>query len=228
MALTVLAFGGMRVPEELSGLLTHSTLTVGDALNSLRTSSLHRNNDGNEQSVAVWKEGEDGNGDAEWVLQREQLLQKISQSGIRRRVHLKIEYVSGEEIQTLPGTKTVDQIKGIFAADADWRGWLSSKGDLWLWKKVDDLSPACKKNAYMGVDEQGNLTLFKGPPADEEVLKTFFQMDIGTMKSSLPDHIWKQLQDGIRIQDIEEYNSVLSTFSDYSRDTAEEVMQSKE
>ncbi|WP_369122684.1 BofC C-terminal domain-containing protein [Trinickia caryophylli] len=44
----------------------------------------------------------------------------------------------------------------------------------------------------------------------------------------MPDHIWKQLQDGIRVQDIEEYNSVLSTFSDYARDTAEEVMQSKE
>ncbi|MNW70567.1 hypothetical protein D3C74_499310 [compost metagenome] len=58
------------------------------------------------------------------------------------------------------------------------------------------------------------------------MLKTFFQMDMGSMKSSLPEEIWKQLHEGIRVQDIEEYNSVLSTFSDYTRDSAEQVMQS--
>lgn len=47
------------------------------------------------------------------------------------------------------------------------------------------------------------------------------------MKSSLPEGIMKQLHEGIRVQDIEEYNSVLSTFSDYARDSAEQAMQSE-
>lgn len=72
------------------------------------------------------------------------------------------------------------------------------------------------------------MKLFKGPPVQEKVLKTFFQMDMGSLKSSLPESIWKELHEGIRVQDIEEYNSVLSTFSDYAREAAEHVMQNKQ
>lgn len=53
-------------------------------------------------------------------------------------------------------------------------------------------------------------------------------MDMGSLKSSLPESIWKELHEGIRVQDIEEYNSVLSTFSDYAREAAEHVMQNKQ
>lgn len=51
---------------------------------------------------------------------------------------------------------------------------------------------------------------------------------MGSLKSSLPENIWKELHEGIRVQDIEEYNSVLSTFSDYAREAAEHVMQNKQ
>ncbi|KGE18271.1 BofC C-terminal domain-containing protein [Paenibacillus wynnii] len=212
-ALTILAWGGMRVPQEISGLLTHSSLQV---------------NSGDEPAAAVWKAQEDIQEDKSVTLQNEQLLKIIAQSGISRTVHLKINYVSGEEIQTLPGVKDPVQLKALITEHQAWKGWLSTEGDLWLEKKVEDLSPSCKKDSYIGVDEHGNLTLFKGHPVKEEVLKTFFQMDMGSMKSSLPENIWKQLQEGIRVQDIEEYNSVLSTFSDYARDSAEQVMQSKD
>lgn len=57
------------------------------------------------------------------------------------------------------------------------------------------------------------------------MLKTFFQLDVETMESVLPDEVLKQLQEGIRIQDVEEYNSVLSTFSDYALEQTEKVMQ---
>ncbi|MNZ89817.1 hypothetical protein D3C78_1087530 [compost metagenome] len=93
---------------------------------------------------------------------------------------------------------------------------------------MNDLSTLTKKEAYIGVDAFGNLKLFKGPPVQEKVLKTFFQMDMGSLKSSLPESIWKELHEGIRVQDIEEYNSVLSTFSDYAREAAEHVMQNKQ
>ncbi|MDQ0192737.1 BofC C-terminal domain-containing protein [Paenibacillus wynnii] len=227
-ALTILAWGGMRVPEEISGLLTHSTLTLTNTVNSLRSSIQDQVNSSDEPAAAVWNAQEDGKEDNSVTLQNEQLLKIIAQSGISRTVHLKIDYVSGEEIQTLPGVKDPVQLKVLITEHQAWKGWLNTEGDLWLEKKVDDLSPSCKKDSYIGIDEHGNLTLFKGHPVKEEVLKTFFQMDMGSMKSSLPENIWKQLQDGIRVQDIEEYNSVLSTFSDYARDSAEQVMQSKD
>ncbi|MCL6602560.1 MAG: BofC C-terminal domain-containing protein [Paenibacillus sp.] len=226
--LTILAWGGMRVPEEIRDLLTHPTLTVTDTFNSLRSSTQDKINAGKEQAVVVWSELDDLKEDKILARQHEQLMRIIDQSGINRTVHLKIDYVSGEETQTLSGAKNPDQLKELIAQHPSWKGWLSTEGDLWLEKKVDDLSPTSKKDSYIGVDEQGNLTLFKGHPVKEEVLKTFFQMDMGSMKSSLPENIWKQLQEGIRVQDIDEYNSVISTFSDYARDSAEQVMQSKD
>jgi forespore regulator of the sigma-K checkpoint len=53
-------------------------------------------------------------------------------------------------------------------------------------------------------------------PAADNVIRTFFQLDIRYLESSLPKETLKQLQDGIRITDMAEYNSVLSTFSDYA------------
>jgi forespore regulator of the sigma-K checkpoint len=83
-------------------------------------------------------------------------------------------------------------------------------------KHVEDLSPSCKAQAYMGLDEKGSLSLFNGMPAADNVIRTFFQLDIRYLESSLPKETLKQLQDGIRITDMAEYNSVLSTFSDYA------------
>jgi forespore regulator of the sigma-K checkpoint len=161
------------------------------------------------------------------VLDRKDLLEAVSREAVSRTVHLKTTYVSGEEVQTLPGVRTPAQLKELIAEHPGWSGWLSREGDLWLEQRINDLSPLTKKEAYFGVDEQGNLTLFKGPPSAEKVMKTFFQMDMGSMKSSLPEGSWEQLHQGIRVQDIEEYNSVLSTFSDYARDSAEQVMHAE-
>lgn len=212
VALTVLAWRSMQVPEEISGLLSNSTYS-----------------DESDLVQAVFKVGEDSSESKEKeILNHEQLLQFIAQSGLSRTVHLKITYVSGEESQTLPGMKSPLQLKEIINDHPAWSGWISREGDLWLEQKVNDLSDVTKKEAYIGVDAFGNLTLFKGPPAQEKVMKTFFQLDMGSLKSALPEQMWKELHEGIRIQDIEEYNSVLSTFSDYAREAAEHVMQNKQ
>lgn len=222
--LTVLAWRGMQLKEEISGLLDNPSLNVNGALSEWQSQEDNLGTDGSVAAVAAVysRDGEDGNP----AVDHKELLEAVTKEAVSRTVHLKTVYVSGEEVQTLPGDKTPAQLKELIASHPGWNGWISAEGDLWLEQKVNDLSPLTKKDAYIGVDEQGNLTLFKGPPASEKVLKTFFQMDMGSLKSSLPEEIWKQLHDGIRVQDIEEYNSVLSTFSDYARDSAEQVMQS--
>lgn len=226
VALTVLGWRSMQVPEEITDLLTNSTWAETDELSSRYTSTQDENSSRNDLAAAVFKEGEGSQDQDDSSFNNEQLLQTIAQSGISRTVHLKTTYVSGEEIQTLPGVKTPLQLKKLINERPAWSGWISDEGDLWLEQKVNDLSALTKRDAYIGVDKNGNLILFKGPPVQEKVLKTFFQLDMGSMKSSLPESIWKQLHEGIRVQDIEEYNSVLSTFSDYARDAAEHVMQS--
>ncbi|MNJ80872.1 hypothetical protein D3C77_794150 [compost metagenome] len=60
------------------------------------------------------------------------------------------------------------------------------------------------------------MSLFEGKPQEKKVIKTFFQLDVETMESVLPEEVLKQLNHGIRVQDTSEYNSVLSTFSDFA------------
>lgn len=76
----------------------------------------------------------------------------------------------------------------------------------------DDLSD----NSYIGIDQHGVLSLFEGPPLEEKVIRSFFQINIEFLESSLPPEIVEQLYEGIRITNHSEYNSVLSTFSDYA------------
>lgn len=224
--LTVLAWRGMQVPEEISGLLNHSAWRLPS---SLRHAAVQNGDSDDSVPVvaAIYTAPEKGGEEQGAAGNQEELLKAVSTDPVSRKVHLKTTYVAGEEVQTLPGILNPAQLQTLIVDHPGWNGWISKEGDLWLERRVNDLPPMIKNNAYIGVDEQGNLTLFQGPPASEKALKTFFQMDMGSMKSSLPEEIWKQLHEGIRVQDIEEYNSVLSTFSDYARDTAEQVMQSK-
>ncbi|WP_144027096.1 BofC C-terminal domain-containing protein [Paenibacillus sp. FSL R7-0273] len=228
IVLSVLAWRGMQVPEELSRLLSTNEWNMPAEASTFYDPLQNGDQDSSVAALAAVRQnagdtGEDGG----LKPRRAKLLETVSAEGISRIVHLKTVYVTGEEIQTLSGLKTPGQLKGLIEDRPGWSGWISAEGDLWLEKRVNDLSPLTKQNAYIGVDEEGNLSLFKGRPEGEEVLKTFFQMDMGSMKSSLPEEVWKQLHDGIRVQDIEEYNSVLSTFSDYARDSAEQVMQAE-
>ncbi|WP_342436901.1 BofC C-terminal domain-containing protein [Paenibacillus sp. FSL L8-0436] len=229
IALTVVAWRGMQVPEEISGLLSNSDWAI--PVESLGETYSPEQTGGQGDSVAavaavsnnIGNSEEDGSA----AVESKQLLEAVSQDAVSRTVHLKTVYVTGIEVQTLSGERNPGQLKVLIEKHPGWNGWISQEGDLWLEHRVNDLSPLTKKDAYIGVDAHGNLSLFKGPPAAEKVLKTFFQMDMGSMKSSLPEGIMKQLHEGIRVQDIEEYNSVLSTFSDYARDSAEQAMQSE-
>ena len=58
----------------------------------------------------------------------------------------------------------------------------------------------------------------------QKVLRTFFQLDVHYMESSLPKERLNELVNGIRISDMDDYNSVLSTFSDFATDKSEKVM----
>ncbi|WP_187355388.1 BofC C-terminal domain-containing protein [Paenibacillus tengchongensis] len=222
IVLTLLAWRGMQVPETMSRLLSRSAINMTNVLGGRPGGA------GESSSIAAVAPAAGGGEEVAPALEREELLDAIVRENHYRRVHLQTTYVSGEEVTTLPGERSPAEQKLLVEGHPGWNGWISSDGSLWLEHTVNDLSPVTKKDAYIGVDEQGNLTLFKGRPAADKALKTFFQMDMGSMKSSLPEEIWEQLHQGIRVQDIEEYNSVLSTFSDYARDSAEQAMQRKQ
>lgn len=76
--------------------------------------------------------------------------------------------------------------------------------------------PMLQMNTYFGIDDQGQLNLYEGLPAQQRLIRSFFQLDIEYLESSLPPALIEHLRQGILVTDYEEYASVLSTFSEFA------------
>ncbi|WNR45866.1 BofC C-terminal domain-containing protein [Paenibacillus roseipurpureus] len=145
------------------------------------------------------------------------LLQTISD---RRESYLLKSYVCGEERSPL-GSLTSKELLGLQKQHPDWKLSIEPAGAVIFTEQIDDLSPDCKEHAVFGIDGSSNLSLFNGLPANKQIIRTFFQLNIQQLESSLPRETIAQLHEGIKVSDIEEYNSVLSTFSDYAIEAVE-------
>lgn len=152
----------------------------------------------------------------------EAALQAIRDGKGKRDVFVHKQYVCGEEIQQF-GAMPFQEILSLQKEHASARIVLDKTGGVHLVENVEELAPKCRENAYFGLDKNGNLTLFEGVPEQERVIRTFFQLDVQHMKSSLPADAVDQLYSGIRVSDLADYNSVLSTFSEYAAEQAEPV-----
>lgn len=144
----------------------------------------------------------------------EAVLVRLLELGGKREVTTIRTYVCGEETEQL-GRLTPQEIQSLHNEHPQWQ--LSMNGEsVDLRERVEDLSPGCKDTAYFGLDKSGNLSLFDGIPSSQKVIRTFFQLNMGFLESSLPRETIDQLKEGIRVTDLLEYNSVLSTFSDFA------------
>lgn len=142
-------------------------------------------------------------------------LAEIRNTNQDREVILQKKYVCGEELQNL-GLLSPSKVDELLTEHPDWSIALHPDGTVYMSQHISDLSPQCKKGAYFGLDEKGVFSLFDGLPAEKKVMRTFFQLNIQHLRSALPDDTISQLMKGIRVKDVDEYNSVLSTFADYA------------
>lgn len=143
------------------------------------------------------------------------VLESIKNGKGSREVVLHKQYVCGEETAE-SRTMTPQEILSFYKEHPGTQLSVEDNGRVQIMEPVEDLSPHCRENAYFGMDKNGNLSLFEGMPEQEKVIRTFFQLDVQHMKSSLPGDAVNQLYSGIRVSDMEDYNSVLSTFSEYA------------
>lgn len=140
-------------------------------------------------------------------------------------VQLHRQYICGEETKPF-GQMTSAEVIRILMSHPEWTAMLSQDGQTVLLEhRIEDFSQSCKGNVYIGLDKQGYLSLFEGVPKKEKVVKTFFQLDVRYMESSLPQDKVDSLAKGIKISDIDEYNSVLSTYSDFAMPANQKVMK---
>lgn len=174
-----------------------------------------------ERSVAVMSAG--AAPESPVAKEQRETLERIREAGVARDVYLHKTYVCGEEHGML-GRMEPNEVMSLHQEHPDWSVKLEENGDITFTQQIDDLSPACKNTAYFGLDANGNLSLFDGPPSDEKVIRTFFQLNMGYLESSLPHGTVDQLREGIPVGDMAEYNSILSTFSDFAVEETEKAM----
>lgn len=148
---------------------------------------------------------------------QEEMLNRIKNDHSKHQVVLEKNYVCGEELQKL-GELDSSAILKIHEEHPQALIAMTDDGVVTFTEMINDLSPQCKDNAYFGLDADVNLSLFDGLPQGDNVIKTFFQLNIRYLESSLPKETVEQLHKGIRVTDLAEFNSVLSTFSDYAVD----------
>lgn len=109
-------------------------------------------------------------------------------------------------------------LQHIADAMADYKGWEIVAADaakMVLMKREHDISPECKKNGHFGLSADGMLTLFHGLPAEQKAVQTFYRINTAKMEASLPREEVENLKRGIRVRDLAEYNSVLSTYGEF-------------
>ncbi|WP_148302643.1 BofC C-terminal domain-containing protein [Caldalkalibacillus mannanilyticus] len=130
---------------------------------------------------------------------------------------LKTKYLCGTETE-VKEFKNVKELEAwIDKQNEEWKVSAKNDDEITLSRDVvNDLSPLCKNEGYFGMSEDGVLTLFQGPPMDNQVIQTFFRIDTELLESKLPKEEVTFLRNGIKIHNVAEYLSVLSTFGEFA------------
>ena len=152
------------------------------------------------------------------------MIATLSDMHAKVTVKLRRVYICGVESETIGSLSSADALQ-MMKLHPEWTAMLDEQGAVVMEQRIDDLSESCKRNAYFGLDKLGRLSLFDGAPKKEKVLRTFFQLDVNYMESSLPRERIDELVKGIRVTDKDAFNSVISTYSDYAVNRTEKVMK---
>ncbi|HEY8342654.1 MAG TPA: BofC C-terminal domain-containing protein [Calditerricola sp.] len=130
-------------------------------------------------------------------------------------VVLKRIYVDGYEEETRE-TVTLPSEAALVERYRDWTLVEKSARRYVFERHIKDISPVTKARGYFGLLDGSILAIFGGPPDEGEVIHTFYPLDVKRMESSLPPEELAMLQRGIRVTNLAEYNSILSTFGEFA------------
>jgi forespore regulator of the sigma-K checkpoint len=154
--------------------------------------------------------------DIQDLSMRDQTLHALSRWNGPIEIVLHRTYLCGEETRLL-GRHPTSVAAELLRSHRDWGAGFDSRGVLVMEQAIDDLSPHCRRTAYIAMDKTGLLSLYDGLPQRDKVIRTFFQLDVERLETQISPDRMHELSNGIRISDKEEYDSVLSSFTDYVR-----------
>ncbi|WP_156111428.1 BofC C-terminal domain-containing protein [Pontibacillus halophilus] len=147
-------------------------------------------------TVVASSGGEEGQDQKAWErepLQIEVVLQRVYLDG----------QVTEERI-----VETIQAMEDFWALYEEWQVVDQTEGKVIFQKAIDDISDDLKERGYFGLNEKGELVLFDGRPQDNEVIKSFYQIDVGELESVQHE----ELLDGIKVNTKDRYMSLLRQF----------------
>ncbi|OZM58012.1 regulator [Lottiidibacillus patelloidae] len=129
---------------------------------------------------------------------------------LQLKVVLKRIYLDGETSEEVI-KQTIWSMDDFWAQYEDWQLLDQKEGQVTFKQHIDDISPLLKANGYFGIDQEGRLSIYKGNPAADEVIQSFFQIDLEKLESKLKE----QLKEGIVIISKDQYSQLLQSLKEY-------------
>ena len=128
------------------------------------------------------------------------------------KVVLQRKYLDGEISEEIIQEK-VASIEDIEEMYAGWQLLDQKRDSIVFQRDVDDISPLLKTNGYFGITGDGTFSIFNGKPGSNDVIQSFFQIDVEKLES----HKHDELIEGIRIESKDQYLEVLKIYKPYSK-----------
>jgi forespore regulator of the sigma-K checkpoint len=126
------------------------------------------------------------------------------------KVVLKRIYLDGETSEEVI-KQTIWSMDDFWAQYEDWQLLDQKEGQVTFKQHIDDISPLLKANGYFGIDQEGRLSIYKGHPNADEVIQSFFQIDLDKLESNLKE----QLEEGIVIISKDQFSELLHSLKEY-------------
>ncbi|MDQ0231501.1 BofC C-terminal domain-containing protein [Metabacillus malikii] len=128
------------------------------------------------------------------------------------KVILQQTYLDGEQSEEVLMEPNESETK-LLTKYKEW-ALISKSNEKYVFRRhIDDISPLLKTNGYFGLTGDGTLSTFNGKPETNEVIQSFFQIDIKKLESRMHH----QLKKGIRIHSKDQYLEVLKNYELYSK-----------
>ena len=130
---------------------------------------------------------------------------------LEKVVILQRVYLDGE-ISEETTVETIWSMEDFWDGYADWQ--LIDQSEEWIvfQKQENDISPLLNANGFFGMSRNGILSIYKGRPEQEQIIQTFFRLDVEKMGGQQQE----QLMKGIPVNTKEHFEEVLETYKSYS------------
>lgn len=139
-------------------------------------------------------------------------------NGEPTQISVKLErmYLDGEVSEEV-FTETIWSIDDFWAKYEQWELINMGENQFVFRQHINDISPLLKSNGYFGISNDGTLSIFNGKPEKTNIIQSFFQLDIKKLESKKQN----ELKKGIPIKTKDNYEEVLQTFQNYSKQKKE-------